>query len=98
MQNINLVNCTYFCIKTSNYIVIKIRKMELKFNEFFTHQIPPNLKFCLSPSKEKKDLFVLKQLNFILKDIFCYTVQSFLIPPLNWNKKIAVSFQNLVFN
>ena len=28
LQNINLVNSTYFCIKTSNYIVIKIRKMD----------------------------------------------------------------------
>ena len=30
---------------------------------FWTHQIPQNLKFGLSPSKEKKELFVLKQLS-----------------------------------
>ena len=47
MQIINLVNGTYFCIKTSNYIVIKIIKMDLKFNEFLTHQSvrPEKLQF-----------------------------------------------------
>ena len=51
--------------------------MDLKINEFLTHQIPPNLKFCLSLSKEKKDLFVLKQLNFIFKDIFLFYTAIF---------------------
>ena len=45
--------------------------MDLKINDFLTHQIPLNLKFFLSLSKEKKDLFV-KQLNFIFKDIFLF--------------------------
>ena len=35
-------------------------KNGLKIDEFRTHQIPPNLKFCLSRSKEMKILFVLK--------------------------------------
>ena len=51
--------------------------MDLKINEFLTHQISLNLKFCLSPSKEKKDLFVLKQLNFIFKDIFLFYTTIF---------------------
>ena len=51
--------------------------MDLKINEFLTHQILQNLKFFLSPSKEKKDLFVLKQLNFIFKDIFLFYTKIF---------------------
>ena len=53
------------------------QKNELKINEFLTHQILSNLKFCLSPSKEKKDLFVLKQFNFIFKDIFLFYTTIF---------------------
>ena len=72
----NLVRFPYFYIKISNYIVTTGQKNGLKIDEFLAHQIPPNLKVCLSSSKEKKDLFVLKQLNFI-KDIFLFYTTIF---------------------
>ena len=50
-------------------------KNGLKIDEFMTRQIPLKLKFCLSPSKEKKILFVLKQFSFIFKDIFLLNPQ-----------------------
>ena len=54
--------------------ILKIRqKNGLKIDEFKTHQIPPNLKFCLSPNKEKKILFVLEQFSFIFRDIFLFS-------------------------
>ena len=50
--------------------------MDEKIDEFKTHQIPPNLKFCLSPSKENKILFVLKQFIFdFFEDIFLFKAQ-----------------------
>ena len=39
----------------------------------------PKLKFCLSPSKEKKDLFVLKQNDIFM---FCFVVATNLIERL----------------
>ena len=72
-----MVRFPYFCIKISNYIITMGQKNGLKIDEFSTHQIPPNLKFCLSSSKEKKDLFVLKQLNLIFKDIFLFYTTIF---------------------
>ena len=48
-------------------------KNGLKIYEFRAHQIPPNLKFCLSPSKEKK--IFLFNLAFISKDIFLLNPQ-----------------------
>ena len=49
------------------------QKNGLKIDEFKTHQIPQNLKFCLSLSNEKKILFVLKQFIFIFRDIFLFS-------------------------
>ena len=55
--------------------ILKIsHKNGLKIDEFKTHQILPNLKFCLSLSKEKKILFVLKQFSFIFRDIFLFSI------------------------
>ena len=57
---------------------MKIQKISqkngLKIDEFKTHQIPLNLKFCLSPSKENKFFFVLKQFSFIFRDIFMFYI------------------------
>ena len=51
--------------------ILKIsQKNGLKIDEFKTRQIFLNLKFCLSPSKENKILFILKQFSFIFMDIF----------------------------
>ena len=50
------------------------KKNGLKIDEFKTHQIPQNLKFCLSLSKEKKILFLLKQFRVYL-DIFLFKAQ-----------------------
>ena len=62
-------------INKSFYIKIN-QKNGLKIDEFYAHQTPPNLKFCLSSSKEKKDLFVLKQNDIFL---FCFSVATNLI-------------------
>ena len=50
-------------------------KNGLKIDECRTHQIPTNLKFYLSLSKEKKILFILMQFSFIIKDIFLLNPQ-----------------------
>ena len=59
------------------YFLNKINKKNgLKLDDFQAHQTPPNLNFCLSPRKEKKDLFVLKQNDIFL---FCFAVGTNLI-------------------
>ena len=47
----------------------------LKIYEFKTHQIPPNLKFFLSPSKENKFCLSSNNLAFIFRDIFLFKAQ-----------------------
>ena len=56
-----------------NHKLLKIcQKNGLKIDEFRTHQIPLNLRFCLSPSKEKKN-FCLSSNNLalFLRTFFC---------------------------
>ena len=66
---------------------------------FWTHQIPSNLKFCLSPSKEKKELFVLKKIRLkIFKDIFLIHTTVFLIPPSNLEIRDTAIFLNFSFD
>ena len=60
-------------IKTDLNILKISQKNGLKIYKCKTHQIPPNLKFCLSLSKEKKILFVLKQFSFIFRDMFLFS-------------------------
>ena len=81
MQNTKLVNNPLFGIKTDLNIIKISQKNGLKVDEFKTHQIPPNLNFFLSLSKENKILFVLKQFSFFLGTFFCFTLQSFLNQP-----------------
>ena len=71
------------------------QKNGLKIDEKKTHQILPNLKFCLSPSKEKKTLFVLKQFSFIFKDIFLFCTASFF---LNLQLELKLVSCNLISN
>ena len=60
-----------------NHKLVEIcKKNGLKIDEFRTHQIPLNLKFFLSLSKENKILFVLKQFSFyFFNDIFLLNLQ-----------------------
>ena len=55
-------------------IVKNMPKNGLKIDEFYTHQIPPNLKFCLSPSKENK-FFLSSNNSVFFKDIFLFIAQ-----------------------
>ena len=59
----NLSQLSLFCKQFSIILIINSEKWIKNLVSFWTHQIPPNLKFCLSPSKEKKKLFVLKQIS-----------------------------------
>ena len=45
-------------IKMNHKLIKGCYKNGLKIDEFRTNQIPPNLKFCLSPSKENKKFFL----------------------------------------
>ena len=53
------------------------------------------LKFFLSPSKEKKTLFVLKQFSFIFKDIFLFCTTFFF---LNLQLELKLVSCNLISN
>ena len=61
--NWNLSQLSLFCKQFNIILIINSEKWIKNLVSFWTHQIPPNLKFCLSPSKEEKELFVLKQIS-----------------------------------
>ena len=63
LQFWNLSQLLLFCKQFSIILIINLEKWIKNLVSFWTHQIPPNLKFFLSPSKEKKKLFVLKQIS-----------------------------------
>ena len=67
-------------------------------DEFWTHQIPPNLGFCLSLSKEKTNLFILKNLTLFLRTFFCSLLQYFLIQQIDLKSVSCSIISNLVFN
>ena len=68
------MNIPSFGIKIDLNILKISQKNGLEIDEFKTHQIPLNLKLCLSLSKEKEILFVLKQFSFIFRDIFLFSI------------------------
>ena len=70
LQNTKLMNIPHFDIKIALKLLKICKKNGLKIDEFYTHQIPQNLKFFLSPSKEKKILFTLKQFYFYFEGQF----------------------------
>ena len=61
--NWNLSQISLFCKKFIIILIINSEKWIKNLMSFWTHQIPPNLQFCLSPSKEEKGLFVFKQIS-----------------------------------
>ena len=61
--NWNLSQLSLFCKQFNIILIINSEKWIKNLMSFWTHQIPPNLKFCFSPSKEEKELFVLKQIS-----------------------------------
>ena len=62
----NLSKLSLFCKQFSIILIINSEKWIKNLVSFWTHQIPPNLKFCLSPSKEKKKI-VCPQTNKLRK-------------------------------
>ena len=61
--NWNLSQLSLSCGQFNIIFILNSEKWIKNLMSFWTHQIPPNLKFCLSPSKEEKELFVLKQIS-----------------------------------
>ena len=62
-SNWNLSQLSLFCKQFDIIFILNSEKWIKNLMSFWTHQIPQNLKFCLSPSKEEKELFFLKQLS-----------------------------------
>ena len=61
--NWNLCQLSLLCKQFNIILIINSEKWIKNLMSFWTHQIPPNLKFCLSLRKEEKELFVLKQIS-----------------------------------
>ena len=91
---LNLSKISTFCIQINSYLVICSENWIENLMSFWTHQISPNFKFCLSPSKEKKELFVLKQISLkFLRTFFGFIPQSFLFHLLTRNKTYQHHFK-----
>ena len=63
---LNLSKISIFLHMNQYYLLIYSKKRIKNQMSFLDSSIPPSLKFCLSPRKEKRELFVLKQLSLNL--------------------------------
>ena len=69
------MNIPNFDIKIDLKLLKTCQKNRLKIDELYTHQIPPNIKFFLSPSKENKFCLSSNNLTFTFKENFLFTAQ-----------------------